>query len=171
MNSYFLGGLLFDCEFPECMAGRERLASCWQWKGQAQSQPAQGQGRKKASFPYILRVGRIFMFPASMFVCVDTFLYVRAVCMVLYFKVCTVLPQEFNSSLKEWSIAILLETTSTQLCFLVQACFVSRFRVYLFRIPHCIFLSLSWIFGETKTKYSSLKMSHLTPISIQAKTQ
>lgn len=33
-----------------------------------QLQPAQGQGRKKASFPYILRVGRTYMFPASVFV-------------------------------------------------------------------------------------------------------
>lgn len=96
MNSYFLGGLLFDCKFPECMAGRERLASCRQWKGQIQSKPAQGQGRKKASFPYILRVGR--MFPASVFVCVDTFLCVRAVMYGWYFKACTVLPQEFHSS-------------------------------------------------------------------------
>lgn len=25
MNSYILGGLLLDCKFPDCMAGREGL--------------------------------------------------------------------------------------------------------------------------------------------------
>lgn len=57
------GGLLSDCKFPDCTAGR---GSCEQ--ARLQLQPAQGQGRKKASFPYILRVGRTYMFPASVFV-------------------------------------------------------------------------------------------------------
>lgn len=38
-------------------------------KAKLQSQPAHGQGRK-ASFPCILRVGHMFMFPVSVDLCV-----------------------------------------------------------------------------------------------------
>lgn len=47
MNSYFLGGLLLDCKFPEYMVGRERLASCRQWKGQASVPACSGSGKEE----------------------------------------------------------------------------------------------------------------------------
>lgn len=55
-------------------------------------------GRKKASFPYILRVGRMFIFPASVFVRGHIhFFYVTAVCKgCLYLRVCAVLSLVFN---------------------------------------------------------------------------
>lgn len=63
-------------------------------KAKLQSQPAHGQGRKKASFPCILRVGHMFMFPLCVLLSGRMCLFV--VCMALYLKVCAVLILDNN---------------------------------------------------------------------------
>lgn len=58
-------------------------------------------GRKKASFPYILRAGRMFMFPASVLVTYGAFLCVTAACMgYLYLKDVCSLVTRFDSKVE-----------------------------------------------------------------------
>lgn len=53
-------------KIPEYIAGRMRAASCRQWKRpSSRPQPAQGHRRKRDSFPFILRVRPMFMFPCK----------------------------------------------------------------------------------------------------------
>lgn len=128
MNSYFLRGLILDYKFPGSMAGRDRL----------QSQPAQGQGRKKASFPCILRVGRMFMFPVwTVHCCV----YLLVVCMGLYLKVCAVLFQEFDRNGQGILKKICQHNTERRLQTAIWNYYTTVFTVFFAQIPVSV---VSW---------------------------
>lgn len=81
LHNCYGGVLLLDRKLPECIMWREGERGWPNVNSEVGAglhfQSAQGQGRKAVPFPYILRVGRLFMFCASGFcvcvcLCVDT---------------------------------------------------------------------------------------------------
>lgn len=131
MNSYFLGVLL-DCKFPECMAGRERLASCRQWKGQASVPACSGSGKEEGLISLHPEGGsHVHVLCECVCLCVDTY----STFWCLYLKLLAVLLLDFDGSFEEKVKGYGWKVEGNQL--FVFARFSSRFGFHEFSIHNC----------------------------------
>lgn len=99
----FWGGLLLDCKFPDCMAGRGRL-----WKGQASAPACSGSG-KEDSFISWHPEGGSHVHAPWLRVCVYALTHgahlcvcVTAACAGLYLEVCAALFTDFDGKGQVW---------------------------------------------------------------------